>query len=208
MTINSTTSSATPPTFSQNNILLNAGQQTTVYISGTGSYYVSNNSNTTVASVQISGNSIIVSAMQTGSSNISICQSGGQCATLYITVSSPSQTNSNNATPVATSIYTFSRYLGYGDKGDDVLVLQNFLLQQGLLSATPNGRYGPATVAAMKKFQLSHGINQTGNMGPVTKNALNQLQITSATTQTSKQQQILQIQQAIQQLEAQLSALQ
>ena len=81
-------------------------------------------------------------------------------------------------------------------------------MQQGFLSATPSGRYGPATVIAVKKFQNAHGIKQLGNVGPATKNILNQLQVVSANTSTtSKQQQILQIQQEMQQLQVQLNVL-
>ena len=110
----------------------------------------------------------------------------------------------------ATSVsYVFTRYLGYGDTGDDVSTLQKYLLQQGFFSATPNGRYGPATKSAVQKFQQAHGIKQTGNVGPSTKDALNQIAIpNSPSTNTTKEQQILQIQQEIQQLQVQLSSLQ
>jgi len=90
VTVNSSTSSVNPPTFSQNNVLITTGQQTTVYVSGAGSYYVANNTAPTVASVQISGSSLVVSALQGGSATISICQNGGQCASLYVTVSGTS----------------------------------------------------------------------------------------------------------------------
>jgi peptidoglycan hydrolase-like protein with peptidoglycan-binding domain len=53
------------------------------------------------------------------------------------------------------------------------LNLQKFLALQGLLTAIPNGHYGPATRAAIKKFQLAHNIKQTGNMGPLTENEIN-----------------------------------
>ena len=204
--LNSTTSNQ--PVFSQNNILLNSGQQTTVYISGGGSFYVSNNSNPAAASATINGTSAVVTANVSGSTNILICQNGGQCATLYITVS-----GNTAPTPVVNPItvapaYVFTRYLGYGDTGADVSTLQNFLVQQGLFSATPNGRYGPMTVLAVKKFQSLHNIKQTGNVGPTTESELNQMQTSSGNSSTTKQQQILQIEQAIQQLETQLAALQ
>jgi hypothetical protein len=287
ITINSTTSTTNPPTFSQNNILLNIGQQTTVYVTGTGSYYISNNSNSNIATEQISGNSIAISAISSGATNVSICQSGGQCATLYITVSGTTSTapqlilsqnnlsmtsgqnttvyltgnggyyigsnsntsvasatisgnsviisaigygtdnisicqngsqcvtlsvsvsgQTNTATPATTVTYVFPRYLGYKDKGDDVFQLQKLLSQEGFLSATPNGYYGVATFAAVKKFQKDRGIKQTGNVGPATKDALNQVSTPVASTGATKEQQVAAIQQAIQQLLAQVAQVQ
>lgn len=233
ITINSTTSTNNaPPTFSQNNILLNIGQQLTVNVAGTGNYYISANSVPTVASEQISGSSINISAMQIGTTNLNVCQSDGQCATLYITVSGPTAqttttlpqgctstfgysplTGQSCATgvtiPTATSTYVFPRYLGYGDKGDDVLMLQKILIQQGFFSATPNGHYGPATKVAVQKFQKAHGINQTGNVGQLTKGALDQVSTyVVSTTSTTKAQEISDIQAEIQQLMAQIAQIQ
>ncbi|MCX6721687.1 MAG: peptidoglycan-binding domain-containing protein [Candidatus Staskawiczbacteria bacterium] len=283
ITINNSNSSVNPPTFSQNNVLLNVGQQSTIYISGNSGYYVSNNSTPTVASVLINGNAATVTASNTGTANISMCQNGGQCATLYVTVSNAntqialSQNNvsltagqsttiaitgsgvyyvSNNLVPTVASAvisgssvvisainagttnisvcqgasqcatlyvavtgvvtptasaYAFLRYLGPGDKGDDVLKLQQVLSNLGFLTATPNGYYGLATKAAVQKFQKAHGIKQSGNVGPSTKDTLNQLSAsstastTSSTTQTASAQQI---QQAIAQLMAQVAQMQ
>ena len=73
--------------------------------------------------------------------------------------------------------YVFTRNLKYNDKGADVLELQKILVQLGYLTATPNGRYGPATVTAVKKLQTAHKIRQLGNVGPATMAFLNQLKI-------------------------------
>ena len=286
VTITSTTSSTNPPTFSQNNILLTTGQQTTIYVSGSGSYYVANNTSANVASATMNANAVVISGTNAGSTNISVCQSGGQCATLYVTVSgatnavqlllsqtslslAPGQSStvyitgnggyyisSNPSSGVAsaaisgssaivtaisngtdnisvcqsggqcailyvtvsgatntanpTTTYVFPRYLGYGDKGDDVLQLQEFLADKGFLSATPNGHYGLATESAVKGFQKAHGIRQTGNVGPSTKDALNQISASATTpaSTTTKEQQISAIQQVIQQLLAQVAQMQ
>jgi hypothetical protein len=50
--------------------------------------------------------------------------------------------------------------------------LQTFLQLSGYLSATPNGYFGPATLAAVKKFQTATGITSTGYVGPVTRLAV------------------------------------
>jgi hypothetical protein len=79
-------------TFSQNNLNLNAGGVTAVTMSGSGGYYVSNSSNPAVASVQINGNTAVVTGLTGGSSNISVCQSGGQCSILFATVTTGAST--------------------------------------------------------------------------------------------------------------------
>ena len=74
---------------SQTNVSLNAGQSTTVNISGgSGSYYVSTNSNSNVATASISGNILTVSGTNSGSTNLTICSlsTSGGCVTLYVTV--------------------------------------------------------------------------------------------------------------------------
>lgn len=208
VTVNSTASNTTLPTLSQNNISLTAGQQTTVSISGPGSFYIANNTNTAVASVMINGATATVYALNAGTANISICQtSNSQCVTLYITVNSASTTTTTttNTSPVVTStetIFSLTRYLGYGDNGDDVLGLQKLLVQMGYLSATPNGNFGSATKAAVKKFQAAYSIKQTGNVGPSTLAAINALK-KSVSSSTS----ISALQEMIQKLQAQISAL-
>ena len=76
-----------------------------------------------------------------------------------------------------TITYLFPRYLGYGDKGEDVLKLQQLLQTLTFLPASisPNGNFGPATRNAVKLYQKAHGIRQTGNVGPLTLKALNSL---------------------------------
>jgi len=217
ITIGSTSSSVNPPTLSKNNILLNSGEQTVVYISGTGSYYVANNTNTNAATVLISASAATVYANNAGAANISICQSGGQCVTLYVTVTvaSNSTTSANTitttTTPTATptgSAFTLTRYLGYGDKGSDVLELQQVLAKLGYLSATPNGYYGLGTKAAVKKFQAAKGIRQTGNVGTSTFAALNALKVNiSSSAGASNTTQISALEKAIAALKAKIASM-
>ena len=196
---------------------MTVGQQTTIYVTGNNGYYVSNNSSSGVATVQITGSNIAISALSAGSDTISICQTGGQCASLYITVSAP-VTQPVVVAPVAPvttqPAYILPRYLGSGDKGDDVLQLQKLLSTKGFLKAKPNGFYGVGTKSAVQKFQKANGIKQTGNVGQATKDALNKIWASTITASsgtssaTSKDQQISDIQKAIQQLMAQASQMQ
>jgi len=77
--------------FSPSSVSLAAGQSSTVSVYNnynSGSYYISSNSNSSVASASVSGSSLYVSGLTTGSTNIIVCQSGysSSCATLYVTV--------------------------------------------------------------------------------------------------------------------------
>lgn len=70
-----------------------------------------------------------------------------------------------------------ARTLTQGTQGDDVKVLQEKLVAKGYLTATPNGYFGPATLAAVKKFQCDKEIVCSGAAfgiaGPMTQAALN-----------------------------------
>jgi hypothetical protein len=88
---------------SQTSLALSTGQTSVVTISGSGSYYISSNTNQSVATSAISGNTLSVYAGSIGTTSINICQySSGQCAVLYVTV-----TGTNSGT-VGNSYLTFS----------------------------------------------------------------------------------------------------
>ena len=75
-------------TFSQNNLSLGVGQGATVTVSGgNGTYSITGNSNPNIASAVLSGTTITISSLQIGTTNITACDSAGNCGTLYITVS-------------------------------------------------------------------------------------------------------------------------
>jgi spore germination protein YaaH len=69
-----------------------------------------------------------------------------------------------------------ARSLSQGMTGSDVTALQQALVAKGYLTATPNGRFGPATLAAVKKFQCDQNIVCSGSShgiyGPRTQAAL------------------------------------
>ena len=94
------TISGVQPSFSQNNFSMNTNQTTSVLLSGNGGYYISNNSNNSVVSASISGNNIVVFGITVGSTNITVCQVGGQCNTLYVSVSN-STTNTVISVPLS-----------------------------------------------------------------------------------------------------------
>jgi len=71
---------------SQSSVSVNVGSNASVTIYGSGTYYISSNTNSSVASTYLSGNTITITGNSYGTSNINICQNGGQCAILYVTV--------------------------------------------------------------------------------------------------------------------------
>lgn len=86
-------------------------------------------------------------------------------------------------TPVSLSA-SLTRALGRGSQGNDVTVLQNFLISKGyLLPGNNNGFFGLLTEAAVKAFQKKEGIVSTGspsttgygNVGPGTRAKINAL---------------------------------
>ena len=74
--------------FSPSNPTVSIGQGTSVTISGAsgGVYYISSNSNSSIAQVSISSNILTIIGNTNGSSIVSICSSLGSCGSLTITV--------------------------------------------------------------------------------------------------------------------------
>ena len=58
-----------------------------------------------------------------------------------------------------------------GDQGSDVAEIQGQLANLGY-DVTADGAYGPATVEAVKSFQMTQGIHADGLVGPSTYAAL------------------------------------
>ncbi len=92
VTVSSTSStiSGVQPVFSQNNFSMNTNQTTAISLSGNGGYYVASVSNSNIISATISGSTVVISGITSGSANAMICQTGGQCNTLYVIVSDSS----------------------------------------------------------------------------------------------------------------------
>jgi len=113
------TSSVTSLALSQNSLNLNVGQSFSVAITGNGGYSVSYNTSQNVASVTISGNYALVTALMAGNTNISICQNGGQCSVLAVTVANQVQTPATTWTVCAgenqTCSFSGSQTVRYGN---------------------------------------------------------------------------------------------
>lgn len=57
-------------------------------------------------------------------------------------------------------------YLGLGDTGEQVRRLQHYLNWYGGYNLSLDGSFGPATLAAVKKYQKSAGLTVDGYFGP------------------------------------------
>jgi peptidoglycan hydrolase-like protein with peptidoglycan-binding domain len=64
---------------------------------------------------------------------------------------------------------TLTKSFSRRSEGEHVLLLQYFLTDTGHLLVTPNGYFGPATLAAVKRFQVSVGLPPVGTVGPMTR---------------------------------------
>jgi len=81
----------------------------------------------------------------------------------------------------ATASFNVSMGVGSTNK-TEVTKLQNFLINQGLLKATPNGNFGPQTKKAVYAFQVNQNIkNPNGYVGPMTHAAINKIVESGAT---------------------------
>jgi hypothetical protein len=75
-------------TFSQNNLVLTAGQTSTVYIYGYSGYYISSNSNGSVASAAVNGSVLTITALASGNTIFTVCQNNNNtCGSLSVAVS-------------------------------------------------------------------------------------------------------------------------
>lgn len=67
-------------------------------------------------------------------------------------------------------IYSFNRYLGQGDQGEDVGNLQKALQSLGFYKGTISNTFDTQTETALSQYQLSKGLATAGSFGPQTKN--------------------------------------
>ena len=79
---------------------------------------------------------------------------------------------------------TLSADLSQGSQNASVTALQNYLVASGYLSAKPTGYFGPATFAAVKKYQSAHGISATGYAGPLTRASIHTTSCVALQTST------------------------
>lgn len=96
---------------------------------------------------------------------------------LALALATPALAQSYYSYPTGTSsCVSIPAGLSQGSRGTDVTNLQNFLVAQnypGGGSWMVTGYFGAATAAAVRNFQESHGIPQTGSVDAATASAIN-----------------------------------
>ncbi|MBL4644548.1 MAG: peptidoglycan-binding protein [Candidatus Pacebacteria bacterium] len=111
-----------------------------------------------------------------GDGRVSSSGGGSSSSSGSTTVTTATTPTITATTP--TSFYNFTRSLDVGSKGDDVQELQKFLNANGFQvsasgAGSPGGEtsfFGPATRAALAKYQAANGISPAvGYFGPLTR---------------------------------------
>jgi Putative peptidoglycan binding domain/Pilus formation protein N terminal region len=102
VSVSSTGSTGTSAiSFSQSNISMSVGQLQQIAISGSGSYYISSNTNSAVVSTSLSGSTISLSGISAGTATLSVCSSNSgstTCGTINVTVTGSSVNTTNTTT--------------------------------------------------------------------------------------------------------------
>ncbi len=69
-----------------------------------------------------------------------------------------------------------------GTHGEEVIIVQQYLIKAKYLSGTPDGVYGSRTIEAVKAFQRDSGLTATGAVDTRTMNALKNARMASTRT--------------------------
>lgn len=80
---------------------------------------------------------------------------------------------------------SFDVNVRFGDRGPDVLALQQFLKYEGFFTADPTGNFFGITKQAVKDFQSANYIISTGYFGPLSRAVANQISEDIATINQS-----------------------
>ncbi len=103
-----------------------------------------------------------------------------------LTTTSYAQTAGDVAPSTAAACIDLTSNLSYGQASSVVTQLQQFLIEEGLLTVNPSGYFGNATLNAVKTFQTQKGILSSGYVGPITRAAIKVASgCTGATSATS-----------------------
>ena len=80
-------------------------------------------------------------------------------------------TPTKNDTPVSKITLTLKK----GSKGNEVKILQQFLIDNEYLTGKADGVFGPMTETAVKKFQTEYKLTADGIVGGKTQNTINEI---------------------------------
>jgi hypothetical protein len=163
-----TNSSSGNPSFSQNNVVINVGQNLSVYLVGNGSYSISSNSNSGTISATLIGSTINLYASSFGGANISVCQSDGQCNTIYVVSvngTAPQASTVSNPPAVLSSFSVSSNdaYGTFANIGDVLTISFNTNQQVGNVSVSVAGKQIGVSGNGTGPYKSTYTV--TGNEG-------------------------------------------
>jgi peptidoglycan hydrolase-like protein with peptidoglycan-binding domain len=72
-----------------------------------------------------------------------------------------------------TSFASIDKNLKYGQRDNEVMELQEFLIDKGFLKTIPSTYFGLLTLKAVKAYQASIGVSSTGFVGALTREKIN-----------------------------------
>ena len=171
VTVNTSGSSAV--SLSQTTVNLNSGQSATVIInSGSGSYYLSGNTNPTAAVATVTGSNLYISGAGNGSASVTVCQTGNSslCGAVSVVVGSSSGgLTFSNANPTLTSgqnltitIYPPTTYSGsYVISGNTNTAAATPSLNGSTLTLTGNGTGSTVITVCQTGLTVCGTINAT-----------------------------------------------
>lgn len=117
------------------------------------------------------------SALSVGDLQIQIQELLVKLASLQAQMRAANATTSSTAKPSDITVTAVPRvckmmpvaHIGLGARGEHVASIQDFLKSEGYLEAQATGYFGPATQAAVAKWQASQGLQGVGSFGPLSR---------------------------------------
>ena len=181
--------------FSQNSVTLTTGQSSAINIYGGSGYYVSSNTNSSVATPSVSGSVVTIYGAANGSTNISICSSASGCGTIFVTVnaSGAGQTVSFGSTNPTVSVGQTYSVPVYGGTSYYISSNSNSNVAQASLNGSTLNLYGVSAGSSSVLVCSSSGscntlyVNVTGTTtGGTTSNTTLLAEITAMQTQLAQ----------------------
>lgn len=107
--------------------------------------------------------------------NYSSSNSTKKADTSLVLLSEIENLNKSKNLSVNENLFNFKEVIRVGSKGEFVKELQKLLIEKGYLSGKADGSFGPATLNAVKAFQLANGLFVDGIVGHSTNAILNSI---------------------------------
>jgi ferredoxin len=130
--------------FSQSNVSVNVGESASVSIYGDNysSYYISNNSNSDIATVSLSNRTIYVTGRNSGNTSVTVCANNNYCGSLYISVSGSNYYGGNISLSISDVVLNVGQTYNVNIYGDNY----NYFTATSYNSAVVSGNVSGKTL--------------------------------------------------------------